>query len=55
MPLFTSIQNKFNYAICCCVQWTSLVFLDAACYADVAFHSPAEGREASSSCYANSL
>jgi hypothetical protein len=31
------------------------VFLGAACYPDVAFHSPTEGRDASSSCYATSL
>ena len=40
--------------ICFCVQSTSLVFLDAAFYADVAFHSP-EGRDDSSSCYITSL
>jgi hypothetical protein len=31
------------------------VFLDAACYVDVFFHGPAEGREGSSSCYATAL
>jgi len=31
------------------------VFLDAACYLDVAFHSPNEGRDGSSSCYATSF
>jgi hypothetical protein len=31
------------------------VFLDAACYPDVAFHSPTEFRDGSSSCYATSL
>ena len=54
-PLLTSTQQKFNCNICCCVEWTSLMFLDAACYPDVAFHSPTEGRDFSSSCYATSL
>ena len=31
------------------------MFLDAACYPDVAFHSPTEGRDGSSSSYANSF
>jgi hypothetical protein len=31
------------------------VFFDAASYPDVAFHSPTEGRDGSSSCCANSL
>jgi hypothetical protein len=31
------------------------VLLDAGCYPDVAFYSPAEGRDASSSCYITSL
>ena len=53
--LFTSIQHKFNFDICCCVQWISLVFLDAACFPDVAFHGPTEGRDVSSSCCATSL
>jgi len=48
--LFTSIQHKFNCDICCCVEWNSLVFLDAACSPDVVFHSPTEGRDGSSSC-----
>jgi len=54
-PVFTSVQQKFNRDICCCVEWTSLVFLDAACYTDVAFHIPTEGRGGPSSCYATSL
>jgi len=49
-PLFTSIQHKFNCHNCCCVEWSSLVFLDAACSPDVAFRSPTEGRDGSSSC-----
>jgi len=53
--LFTSVQHKYNCDICCCVEWTSLVFLDAACYLDVAFHSPTEGRGGPSSCYVISL
>ena len=31
------------------------MFLDAACYPDVSFHIPTEGRDGSSSCYATSL
>jgi hypothetical protein len=31
------------------------VFLDATCYPDVAFHSPTEGHDDCSSCYATSL
>ena len=31
------------------------MFLDAACYPDVAFHSPTEGRDGSSISYANSF
>jgi hypothetical protein len=31
------------------------VFLDAACYHDVFFHSPTDGRDTSSSCSATSL
>ena len=31
------------------------MFLDAACYPDVAFHSPTEGRDVSNSCYATSI
>ena len=53
-PLFTSIWNKFNCDVCCCVEWTSFVLLDAASYPDVAFHSPTDGRDGSSSCYATS-
>jgi hypothetical protein len=52
---FTSIQHKFNFAICCLVEWTSIVSLDAACYPDVAFHNPTASRNCSSSCYATSL
>ena len=54
-PLFTLNQHKFNCGICCFVQWTSLVFLDAACYPDVAVYIPNEGSDASNSCCANSL
>jgi len=46
-------QNLLD--IFCCVECTSLVFLDAACYPDVAFHSPTEGRDGSSSCCATAL
>jgi len=53
--LFTSIHHKFKCDICCCVKWTSLVIFDAACYRDVDFHIPTEGRNCSSSCYATSL
>ena len=49
------IQHKLNRYIFCCVEWTSLVFLDAACYPDVAFHIPTDGRDGSSSCYATAL
>ena len=31
------------------------MFLDSACYPDVAVHSPTEGRGGSSICYANSI
>jgi len=41
--------------VCFCVEWTILVFLDAACYPDVSFHSPTDGRDAFSSCCATSL
>jgi hypothetical protein len=51
---FTSTQHKCNCVTCRCVKWTSLVFLDAVYYIDVAFHSPIEGRDASISCYATS-
>jgi hypothetical protein len=53
--LFISFHYRFNCAICCHVEWTSLVLLKAACYPDVAFHSPTEGRDVSSSCYATAL
>jgi len=33
----------------------SLLFLDAACNPDVAFHNPIEGREGTSSCYTTSI
>jgi len=54
-PLFTSVQHTFNCDSSCCVEWTSLVFFDAACCRDVNFHTPTEGRECSSSCHATSL
>jgi hypothetical protein len=53
--LFTSIHHKLNCDICCCVEWISLVFLDAACYPDVYFHIHSGGRVDSSSCYATSM
>ena len=52
---FISAQHKFNCDSCCCVEWTSLVFFDAACYPDVAFHTSTEGRDGSSSCYVTAL
>jgi len=55
MFVFITIQHKFNCDICCCAERTRLVFLDAACYPDLAFHSPTEGLDASNCCYATSL
>ena len=49
------MQHKFYCDISCCVEWTSLVFFDAACYPDVNFRSSNEVRDDYSSCYATSL